>query len=296
MLQRLVGREAGPDRGDLEEHAARLPEVDRLEVEAVDHRGRMRARFGHAPLPGLVLVHRRGPRDVVDGARARDPALGRRGVVGVVRAAFLAAGLPAVGAAFEAERLLEKRAAALGRRRVRTHRVEAVESQLRGNLGVLSDEGLVLGLDDSQLEAHPLGVGEAQARVVALDVDPLGAEPVGPEVERLRRGDPPRDPVHHPRARPARDRAWVLEEGEVAAGASDLVRVEQVVDGRIVLVDRLLDEPEPEDARVEVEVPGRVARDRRDVVDPLESHPCSLRLSSSVLPVNHPRGGVRRRR
>src|SRR6188472_1314222 len=39
-LPRLVGREARPERRDLEEHAARLAEVDRLEVEAVDDRRR----------------------------------------------------------------------------------------------------------------------------------------------------------------------------------------------------------------------------------------------------------------
>jgi len=45
-----------------------------------------------------------------------------------------------------------------------------------------------------------------------------------------------------------------------------------VIDGRIVLVHRLLDEPQAEDAGVEVDVPRRVARDQRDVVDPLELH------------------------
>jgi hypothetical protein len=45
-----------------------------------------------------------------------------------------------------------------------------------------------------------------------------------------------------------------------------------VVDGRIVLVDGLLDEPEPEEPRVEVDVPGRVRGDAGDVVDPLELH------------------------
>ena len=70
-LERLVGREAGADRRDLEQHAARLAEVDRLEVEAVDHGRRPRAAFDHALAPGLVLLGRRGPGDVVDGARAR---------------------------------------------------------------------------------------------------------------------------------------------------------------------------------------------------------------------------------
>src|SRR5919204_6209287 len=43
VLRRLVGREAGAEGGDLEEDAARLAEVDRAEVEAVDDGGRRRA-------------------------------------------------------------------------------------------------------------------------------------------------------------------------------------------------------------------------------------------------------------
>ena len=72
-------------------------------------------------------------------------------------------------------------------------------------------------------------------------------------------------------ARPGR-RARVLEEGEVGARAALLVRVEEVVDGRIVLVDGLLHQAQAEHARVEVDVAGGVARDGGDVVDPLEPH------------------------
>src|SRR4051794_30292216 len=64
-LERLVCGEARPDRRDLEQHAARLAKVDRLEVEAVDHRRRLPAAVDHALPPGLVLVDRRRPRDVV---------------------------------------------------------------------------------------------------------------------------------------------------------------------------------------------------------------------------------------
>jgi hypothetical protein len=52
--------------------------------------------------------------------------------------------------------------------------------------------------------------------------------------------------------------------------------VEEVVDARVVLVDRLGDEPEPEHPRVEVEVPARIAGDRADVVDPVERHAANL--------------------
>src|SRR5205823_2884613 len=51
-----------------------------------------------------------------------------------------------------------------------------------------------------------------------------------------------------------------------------LVAVEEVIDGRVVLVDALLDHPQAQHADVELDVPGRVRGDRRDVVDALELH------------------------
>jgi hypothetical protein len=49
-----------------------------------------------------------------------------------------------------------------------------------------------------------------------------------------------------------------------------------VVNGRIVLVDRLRGQSQPENARVEVEISLRVAGDRGDVVNALEPHVNSL--------------------
>src|SRR5256885_11407657 len=43
VLLRLVGRKARADGGDLEQDSARLPEIDRAEVEAVDHGRRVAA-------------------------------------------------------------------------------------------------------------------------------------------------------------------------------------------------------------------------------------------------------------
>ncbi len=59
-------------------------------------------------------------------------------------------------------------------------------------------------------------------------------------------------------------------------GVPVLVGVEEVVDGRVVLVDRLLHEPEAEDAGVVLDVPRRVGGDARDVVDAVEPHAGSL--------------------
>ena len=80
------------------------------------------------------------------------------------------------------------------------------------------------------------------------------------------------DPVHHPRAGPAGARVRVLEEGQIGARRGVLVRVEEVVDGRIVLVDRFLDHPQPQHARVEIDVARRITGDRGDVVNAFELH------------------------
>src|SRR5204862_5472642 len=122
VLDRFVGREAGADRRDLEEDAARLAEVDRLEVEAVDDRRHVRPRGRDALAPGLVLLRRRGPGDVVHGARTANAGTLGGGVVFVETAPPLASRLPAVVAGrSELERLLEKLPAALGIGRERPH-------------------------------------------------------------------------------------------------------------------------------------------------------------------------------
>ena len=61
-----------------------------------------------------------------------------------------------------------------------------------------------------------------------------------------------------------------------APGLPVLVGVEEVVDGRVVLVDGLLDHAQAEHAGVEVDVAGRVAGDAGDVVDAFEAHVISL--------------------
>ena len=133
---------------------------------------------------------------------------------------------------------------------------------------MLRDERLVVRLHDRELEPHPFGILEAESTL-----GPLGrVESLLPEVERLFRADPPDDRVHHAGARMAAPRAGILEERDVRAGASLLVRVEEVIDGRIVLVDRLLDESQAEHAGVEVDVAWRVGGDQRDVVDTFQPH------------------------
>src|SRR5438132_541393 len=80
-----------------------------------------------------------------------------------------------------------------------------------------------------------------------------------PEVERRRGADAPDDGVDHPGAGPAGLGVRVLEEGHLRARAPALVRIEEVVDVRVVLVDRLGHQAQPEDPGVEVDVARGVA-------------------------------------
>ena len=147
--------------------------------------------------------------------------------------------------------------------RERAHGLEALQRVLLRDLGVAGDQRRVGGLDDRELVLHALGIGEAQPPGLPVDRDALAGEPLGPEVERRLGADAMDDRLDHPRARPARRRARVLEERDVGARRALLVGVEEVVDARVVLVDGLLDEPEAEHAHVEVDVLARVPGDQR---------------------------------
>ena len=168
--------------------------------------------------------------------------------------------------ALEPERVVQQRVADV--LAVGTHAVEAQQRVLARDAGAGRRQRLVGHVGDEQLMLEPLGIGEQQALVRPGRL----WQPVLPVVERLRRADAPEDPVDHPVARaPARE-PRVLEERQVAAGARRGLGVEEVVDGRVVLVDGLLDQPKSEHPHVELDVGGGVSRDRRDVVDPFEAH------------------------
>ena len=111
---------------------------------------------------------------------------------------------------------------------------------------MVCEERRVIGLDHGELQLQPFGIVEEQAAVAPLRFDSGRAEPAGPEVQRGFRAHAPDHAIGHSRARAAATGAWILEERQVGAGRALLVRVEQVVDGRVVLVDGLLDEPQAE--------------------------------------------------
>ena len=252
VLHVLVGVEAGAHGGELEQHAAGLAEVDRAEPEAVDDRRRagvagLRDALAATPpaRPSASRTRCGGPCRRPARADAR-----RRRVVGVEAAALVAAHLPlAVLAAGEAERLAQQRLAAGGVARVGADAVEALQRVLARDLGVVGDQRGVADVGDLELVLEALGVGEAQARRRrARASTPCSASRRGPEVERLGRGDAPDDAVDLAVAGAAAGGAGVLEERQVGAGRALLVGVEEVVDGRIVLVDGLLDHPQAERA------------------------------------------------
>ena len=141
---------------------------------------------------------------------------------------------------------------------------------------MLGDQGLVVDRGDEELVLEALRVAEAQrlGAVRALRINSGVRQPPAPEVERVRRGDTPDDPVDRPGAGPPHRQARVLEEREVRARVPGLVGVEEVVDGRVVLVDRLLHHPQAENARIEVDVRLRLSGDRGDVMYPLQAHIC----------------------
>src|SRR5439155_12420156 len=142
MLGVFIDREARAEGRDLEESGARLSEVDRAEVEPVDHRRRLPAERENALAPRLVLVHRRCPGDVMDRACTGRASLRGRLVVGIQPAATRAARLPAVVSSLELQAFQEA-PAALGRRAVRTDAVEALHGEGLWNVGPSGDERLV---------------------------------------------------------------------------------------------------------------------------------------------------------
>ena len=147
--------------------------------------------------------------------------------------------------------------------------MEPLQRHLLRHFRVVGDQRLVGNVDDRQLVLEPLRVGEDEALALALGLGVVGAQPLRPEVERLGRSDPPDDPVDHPGAGPAQGRARILEEGQVGARVPILVGEKEVVDGRVVLVDGFLDQPQTQHAGVEVDVALGVLGDRGDVVDAL---------------------------
>ncbi len=148
------------------------------------------------------------------------------------------------------------------------YRIEALQCMLGWNLRVLRGERRIRDRRDDELVTQPLRILEREPAAVARRA--RRGESCLPEVERRLGADAPLDGVNHPGACTTALNTRVLEERDVASRCSVLVRVEEVVDGRVVLIDRLLHHPQAENARVEVDVARRIARDAGHVMDAVE--------------------------
>src|SRR5438128_4986877 len=227
VLSGLIDSEAGADGRDLKQHAARLAEVDRAEVVAVDDGCRAGARLRHQRVPPLVILHARGERDVVHGARslAREGAR-RRGIVVVEALSPLAAHEPlSVVVAGEAQCVSQQPRARRRLRSIGPHAVEAGQRVLTRYLGRGGAQRLVVARGDRELMLEALGVSEAQSAAGGLHAHAMRAQALLPELQCRLGGHAPADPVHHPGTGFAARRTGILEERQVRPRGAALVAV-----------------------------------------------------------------------
>ena len=138
---------------------------------------------------------------------------------------------------------------------VGAHAFEALQCELGGISGCSATSGASLLVSTTSSCSIPSGSANrspSSSRSVSVPSEasrPAQKSSASRGARRARRcGGPCRRP-----ARPGM-RTGILEERQVGARAGLLVAVEEVVDGRVVLVDRLGDQPQAEDPRVEVDV------------------------------------------
>ncbi len=153
------------------------------------------------------------------------------------------------------------------------HRVDPANLMLRRHRARVPDRELPVRVDLDEREREAVWVVErqhrlAEPRLLLRPRGPVRAQALPPPREAPGRNRE-RDLAHHPRAAPRRRQAGPRKEGDVGPRRAGGVRVEQVVRAGVVLVDAPLDEPHPEDARVEGQVLLRIPRDRGDVMDPV---------------------------
>ena len=202
-------REAGAVVGDLVEHAARLAEVDRVEEVAVDDRRAAHAlRAARCSSQRGCSADRRAPGDVVDRAGALDAGAPSGAGSNVILAPRRSPRSSNVALADRRGAEHARRAARGSRSRahaVRAHAGEAEQRVLGRDLGVAGAQRRVGHVLDEQLVLEPLGVGEAHRPPARPRARPRArARRSRPEVERVRRADPPHDAVRAARRRRGR--------------------------------------------------------------------------------------------
>src|SRR5918994_2902263 len=127
--------------------------------------------------------------------------------------------------------------------------------------GALSPRNTALytfALVGGEAKPLPFGVGEGEVSAVFTFFDPIVIhaqilEPHSPPVERCAVGDAQLGSRYLARAGMVGGYAQIgpVEEGDLGPRIANLVSVEEVVGGDVVLIHRLLDEPQPEHVRVE---------------------------------------------
>ena len=221
------------------------------------------------------MVHGAGALAAVD--------LRRRGVVGVEAAALAPRAPPSARPRVRSKPRVsrEQPLAAGGRAAVRAHAGEALQRVLGAGSRARSPTAARRRSPSmQQLVFEPLGSANRRLPPVERRLDARVLRGA-----RSRRRAPPREPTRQtmrwtmpapgtPGAAPGYSKNVRSIPGEPS-----LVAVEEVVDGRFVLVDGALDHPQAEHARVELDVADRVAGDRADVVDALELHRRSTLLA-----------------
>ena len=216
------------------------------------------------------VLHRRRPRDVVDGAGARDAAARpaarrRRSSRRAGRRASPTASRPC------ASKPSFSRNSALrvsGSGEYARTPSKPCSASSRGISGCSATSGSSGTRRDHELVVQPFRIDEADDVAVARRRRRARPRSRAPPTEPTRQTTVCTMPL------PARPFAapGILEERDVGARVALLVGVEEVVDGRVVLVDGLLHEPQPQHAGVVLDVLRRVARDAGDVMDSLQLH------------------------
>ena len=278
----FVRREARTVGGDLEQHAAGLLEVHRLEPEAIDDAGRLAARgLDLCPHRQLmrVIVHAPGKMVHRAHAPAAAPLIGR--LADVDEACRVGKPVPRpsvlVAQALEAERAGQEAARGDGAALPEPRAVQAANLPLRRHGAAVPRRERPRrsrgALDERQ--AKPVHVDDrqvpvAESRFRRLDANAVSLEPRAPVLQAAggnleARFD--RQAVPDPRRRVPRPR----EERQVGARAALGVRVEEVIGARVVLVHAPLDQVHAQDAGVEIDVLLRRARDGGDVVETVDA-------------------------
>ena len=309
----LVDAEAWPVGRELEQHAARLEEVHRLEPEAVDDLRRPPVRaldaLAHRELHRFV---RHAPRDVMH--RAHTPRAARA----------CSAARESPGAAPNRRRPCRTDASRRSRRsRVksstsvrndavsafsRSHRRTACSPTIceSAGTGLFSHASCVASirrLDEREMLAVRIVEQERAVAAPLVDARDLRAalrESRAPILERAR-GNRQRDLDAESDAEPARRRILKREEGEIGARMSRRVGIKEVIRVRRILIHTLLHQAHAEHAGVEVEILLRVAGDRRDVMNAVDvghgelcqsARDVSRRAPSRSRPRCRPRGSA----